>query len=64
MHAGYRIADRHRVPGIAVIATADGRKSMFFLFPLRLPILDCHLHGDFHRNGTAVGKEYLFHGGR
>ena len=57
MHAGDRIADRHRMPGVSVIASADrGKVGMSRSTPRQL-ILDRHLECYLYRHRPAVGVE-------
>ena len=57
MHAGDRIADRHRMPGVSVIASADrGKVGMSRSTPRQL-ILDRHLECYLYRHRPTVGVE-------
>jgi hypothetical protein len=64
VHSGHRIADRHGIPGIPVIAGADGHEIGLFRVTGSYLILNGHLQGYFYSHRTAVGIEYVLHGGR
>ena len=64
VHTSDRIANRHGMPCIAMIPAADRRKTMFLRLPLRLPILNGHLHRYLYRHRAAIGIEDLIHRGR
>ena len=63
MHAGNRVADRHRAEGVAVIAVAQGDDFLLVRIAHGIPILQGHLEGHFHRYRTGVAEENPVQGG-
>ena len=59
VHPGYRVADRHGMPGVAVIPVADGHKGGLGRFRAGALVLERHLHGYFHRDRTRIGIKDL-----
>ena len=57
MHSGDRIAYRHGVPRVAVIAAADRRQRIFARRALRIHVLHRHFHGDLDGHRPAVAVE-------
>ena len=64
MHAGHRVANRHGVPRITMVAAPDRGELVFTGPTTGLPILDGHLHRDLYRDGAAISEENLIHGWR
>jgi len=58
VHAGNRVAHRHRAEGVAVVAAAQADEVLAGWLALRVPVLDGHLHGDLNRYRTGIGKEH------
>ena len=64
VHAGLRIADGHRIPGVAMVAAADRDEVRLARAPRRVLELHRHLHRHLNRDGTRVGVEDVAHRGR
>ena len=58
MHAAVRVADAHRREGVAVVAPAPGHQPPFAGPAAAAPILQRHLHRDFHRHRSGVAEEH------
>ncbi len=57
VHPAVRVAHRHRLPGVAVVAAAPGHQPLFARLSDRAPVLEAHLHGHLDRHRTGVGEE-------
>ncbi len=57
VHAGHRVADRHRPRGVAVVAAANGEEQVALRLAATLPVLQRHLDGDLDRDAAGVGEE-------
>jgi hypothetical protein len=57
VHALFRVANRHRRQGVAMIAASEGQELGPALYPLIDLELQRHLHGDLDRDRTALGEE-------
>ena len=64
VHAFFRVAYRHGMPGVAVITRADGGETAAFALPYGVLVLQRHLHRHFHRHRAAVGIKHLVEGRR
>ena len=64
MHARHRIAYRHRIPCISMIAGTDCHKIVLFRLSRSKLILYRHLQCDLHSHRTTVGIKNLLHGRR
>ncbi len=58
MHAGYRVAYRHRVQRVAVIAVAQRNETRLRRQVPAAPVLDRHLQGDLDGHRTGIGEEH------
>ena len=62
MHARHRVAHRHGIPCIPVIARTDSHKIILLRLSLAIPVLHGHFQGHLHCHRARVGIEYLLHG--
>ena len=60
VHSVDGVADRHRVPSVAVVSAARGREFRALFVALRPPVLQRHFHRNFDRHRTRVAKEHPF----
>ena len=58
VHAGDRIAHRHRAEGVAVVAAPDGQKARAPVVPPGALKLQAHLDRDLDRHRPGVGEEH------
>ena len=63
VHAGNRIAYRHRAEGIAVIAPAQREQARTLRFSAHRAVLQRHLERHFHRHRTGVGEKHVVESG-
>ena len=60
MHAGDRVADRHRAEGVTVITVAQGEEFLLAGLADRVPVLNGHFQSNFHGHRAGIAEKDPF----